>query len=199
MPPPIATAYSVYEKLPPTVIAYPILNHKPRQTLKHRQLRHFPKYKAIWDTSYADEMGCLYQGVGTHPTTPNTQSVVGTNTMHPIHFHDIPHYCISDVTNICMVCKVQPTKAANQTCITIGGNTINFTGDCGTKTASLETVKLLINSTLSSPWAKYMTMNLSNFYLNMPLDRPEYTCIKLGDIPQDIIDEYNLNQYVYNG
>ena len=42
-------------------------------------------------------------------------------------------------------------------------------------------------------------MDLSNFYLNTPLDRPEYTRIKLTNIPQEIIDEYNLNQYAHNG
>ena len=98
-----------------------------------------------------------------------------------------------------MVHKVKSTKAdPNQTHITIGGNTINYTGDCGTKTASLKTIKLVLNSTLSMPGAKYMTMDLSNFYLNTPLERPKYTHIKLAVIPQEIINEYNLEQYVHS-
>jgi hypothetical protein len=38
------------------------------------------------------------------------------------------------------------------------------------------------------------TMDLKNFYLNTPLDRPEYVSIKLADIPQEFIVEYKLNK-----
>ncbi len=95
--------------------------------------------------------------------------------MKPIMFQDIPINRQSDVAHTRIVCKVRPTKAdPNQTRITIGGNTINYTSDCGTNTGSLEMVKLVINSTLSLPGGKYMTADLSNFYLNTPLNRPEY-------------------------
>ena len=142
---------------------------------------------------------CLCQGAGVHPTIPNAQRVKGTDTMHPINFHDIPHEQILDVAHTRAVCEVKlMKKEINRMRITIGGNTINYSGDCGTKTASLETIKLVINSTLCSPGAEYMTMDLSNFYLNTPLDRPEYTRINLTNIPQEIVDEYNSKQYVYN-
>jgi hypothetical protein len=90
------------------------------------------------------------------------------------------------------------SRDPNRTRVTIGGNTINYIGDCGTKTSSLETVKLVINSTLSTPNAEYMTMDLSNFYLGTPLDRPEYVRIKLSVIPQEVIDAYGLEKYTYN-
>ena len=139
--------------------------------MEHCQLRRRPKYIATWDTSYADEIGRLCQGVGKHPTKPNAQHVAGTDTMKPIKFQDIPVNHQSNVAHTRVVCKVRPTKTEpNQTRITIGGNTISYTGDCGTKTGSLETVKLVINSTLSTPGAKYMTEYLSNLYLNTPLD-----------------------------
>ena len=32
----------------------------------------------------------------------------------------------------------------------------------------------------------------------MPLDRPEYACIRIDQIPQEFIDEYNLEQYSHN-
>jgi hypothetical protein len=44
-----------------------------------------------------------------------------------------------------------------------------------------------------------MTLDLANFYLNTPLDRPEYVRIQLSIMPQEVIDEYNLMQYEYNG
>lgn len=35
-------------------------------------------------------------------------------------------------------------------------------------------------------------MDISNFYLMMPLLRPEYIRIKLSDLPEEIIKEYKL-------
>ena len=48
-----------------------------------------------------------------------------------------------------------------------------------------------------------MTADLSNFYLNTPLKRPEYIRPKLSDIPDEIIEQYGLRDkaskdgYVY--
>ena len=78
-------------------------------------------------------------------------------------------------------------------------NTITYLGDCGPRTGSLKTVKLVINSTLSTPWAKNMTADPSNFYLNTPLDQPEYAQIKLSVLPQEIINEYKFEHYAHNG
>ncbi len=41
-----------------------------------------------------------------------------------------------------------------------------------------------------------MMMDISNFYLNSPLVRPEYIRIKTSDIPEEIINEYNLHNKV---
>ena len=76
----------------------------------------------------------------------------------------------------------------NQTCITIGGNSIDFPDDCGKKTGLLELVKLMINSVCLQPAAQFMTMDLENFYLGTPLDCPEYVRIKISTIPQEFID-----------
>jgi hypothetical protein len=39
-----------------------------------------------------------------------------------------------------------------------------------------------------------MTMDISIFYLNSPLPRPEFIKIKLSNIPEEIINEYNLRE-----
>ena len=44
----------------------------------------------------------------------------------------------------------------------------------GLKTANLLTVKLLINSIISTAGAKFMTMDIKDFYLNTPMARYEY-------------------------
>ena len=138
----------------PMFIACPVLDHETGQTLEHGQLRRHPKYKATWDESYADEIFRLCQGGGKHPTKPDQQRIQGTNTMRSIMFHDIPHDQKGDIAHTRVVCEVRPTKAdpnCTRVSVTIGGNTINYIGDCGNTTASLETVKLVVNSTLSTP------------------------------------------------
>ena len=74
------------------------------------------------------------------------------------------------------------------------GNFItDYTGEISTETAGLELIKMHWNSVLSTNKAKYMTMDISNMYLNTPLDRFEYMPMKLTEFLQEIIDEYNLN------
>ena len=40
-----------------------------------------------------------------------------------------------------------------------------------------------------------MTFDIRNYYLQTPLDRPEYVRIKLSDTPLDFVDEYNLKDF----
>jgi hypothetical protein len=76
----------------------------------------------------------------------------------------------------------------------MGGNLINYPDDVGTPTANLLLIKILLNSVVSTPKAKFATADISNFYLMTPLKQPEYAKIKLSDVPDEIIDEYNLRE-----
>jgi hypothetical protein len=51
----------------------------------------------------------------------------------------------------------------------VGGNRVHYPGNAGTPTPDLLTVKLLINSTINTPNAQYMTMDIKDFYLNTPM------------------------------
>ena len=73
-----------------------------------------------------------------------------------------------------------------------GGNLINFPEDTGTPTADLLTIKLLVNSIVSTKNAKMVTMDLKDFYLNTPMERPEFIRIKILDIPEDVVLNYKL-------
>ena len=44
-----------------------------------------------------------------------------------------------------------------------------------------------------------MTMDISNFYLNVDLKRPEYMRLPMSVIPQEIIDKYNLEEIAEDG
>ena len=79
------------------------------------------------------------------------------------------------------------------------GNRVVYAGNSGTKTASLNLFKLVMNSVISRKGAKFINYNIQNYYLSTPLDYPEYVKINLTDIPQEFIDEYNLHDYVYEG
>jgi hypothetical protein len=74
----------------------------------------------------------------------------------------------------------------------MGGNLINYPDDCGTPTADLITVKILLNSIVSTLNAKFMTIDLKDFYLMTPMTRKEYFRMKLDLFPTDIIEEYKL-------
>ena len=83
--------------------------------------------------------------------------------------------------------------------ITVEGNLINYLRDCGTPTADLLTVKLLLNSVVSTPGAKFFTMDISNFYLNTPLKRKEYAGMKLADFHESVVEHYKLKEIEKDG
>jgi hypothetical protein len=56
-----------------------------------------------------------------------------------------------------------------------------------------------VNSVISAQRAQYMTLNLKIFYLNTPMTRYEYVRIKIEDVPEEIIVEYNLRDKVASG
>ena len=61
-----------------------------------------------------------------------------------------------------------------------------------TPTAEMLSARLLFNSVVSTQGTKFMTMNISNFYLMTPLKHPEFIRINLRDIPDERIKEYKL-------
>ncbi len=73
-----------------------------------------------------------------------------------------------------------------------GGDRVYSPGDAGTPTANLLTVKLLINSIISTEGAKFMTMDIKDFYLNTPMAHFEYMRLRIADMPDDVIVQYNL-------
>jgi hypothetical protein len=80
--------------------------------------------------------------------------------------------------------------------LTVGGNRIDYPGNKSTQMANLTTAKLLINSTISTPGAKCLGINLANFYLSTPMPNPKYMHLRLDIIPNKIIDHYNLHDIV---
>ena len=183
-----------------TPTACPVLDAESGKLLEHCQLQKHPAYKEVWDKLYANKLGRLCQGVGTNSDNPSTKRIEGTDTFCVIHYQDIPADRRLDVTYTQVIYKVRPQKQdPNRTRIKIGGNRICYPHDTGTKTGSLELVKLQLNSVLSTPDARFACFDLENFYLGTPLDCPEYVRIQLAIIPEEFIAKNNLTAYEHNG
>jgi hypothetical protein len=58
---------------------------------------------------------------------------------------------------------------------------------------------IIINSTISTPGARFLVIDIKNFYLKPPLVRYEYMVINLNSLPQEVIDDYNLLDLVHDG
>jgi hypothetical protein len=84
-----------------------------------------------------------------------------------------------------------------------GGDRVHYLFNAGTPTADLLTIKLLINSMISTPGARFFTMDIKNFFLCTPMTRYKYMQLKLSDMLDDVIAHYHLlniatpNGYVY--
>ena len=144
-----------------------------------------PKYRAIWSKSYWNNIGRLTQGM--------SGRVKGTNTMLFIYKADIPADQCKDVMYDHIVVSYRPkNEYPNHTRLPVVGDRVNYTGDFGTPTIYLLTVKLLLNSTISTPGACLRTLNIEDFYLMTPMERYKYMILKLADLPEDVIKQYNL-------
>ena len=79
---------------------------------------------------------------------------------------------------------------------TVGGNLIEYTGPRHTPNADIPLFKLFINNTLSTPGARFIDVDLSDFYLMSTMKEKEYAYIPITSIPPDIIEYYNLHEIV---
>jgi hypothetical protein len=117
-----------------------------------------------------------------------------------IPYDQVPEEKKKSITYARICVDFRPDKKDPYRCrITLGGNLINYPGDVGTRTADMLTVKLLLNSVISTPGAKFMSLDISNFYLMTPMEDYEYIRMDLRDFPDDIIELYNLNEIAREG
>jgi hypothetical protein len=152
------------------------------KSLKHQELITELRYKIKWMRSTANEINRLYN----------------TNTIWFIRRSDIPKG--RKVTYGSFVVDIKDHKKEKErTPLTVGGDQIEYPGDESTRTAGLTTAKILINSVISTPGAKFLVIDIKNFYLNTPLGRFEYMVINLASLPQETIEKYDLNELAQDG
>lgn len=134
----------------PPAVANAVHNIETGMLEEHRQLR-LGKDKVDWIRSFSNELGRLAQGI---------RDIKGTDCITFICHKDIP--IGHKIAYARIVCNIRPQKkGTDRTRMTIGGNLLDY--------ANLITLKLLLNSVLSTPEAKFMTIDIKNFYLETKL------------------------------
>ena len=81
---------------------------------------------------------------------------------------------------------------------TNGGDQIDYPGDVAAYTATIETIRVLLKVAVSED-AFIITADIEDFYLAIPLDRPENMRISVKHIPLNIQKRYDMEQYIING
>ena len=86
---------------------------------------------------------------------------------------------------------------------TAGGDRIHYPDEVSARTADMEVVKLFIHSVCSDKVhsgqsCHWMTIDVKDFYLGSPLERPEYVRIPVKFIPLTVIKTHNLSQLIHN-
>jgi hypothetical protein len=70
----------------------------------------------------------------------------------------------------------------------VGGDRLHYNGETATSTADITTLKILINSTLSTKDSKMTMMDINNYYLGMPFPTYEYMRLPIYILSDKIIE-----------
>jgi hypothetical protein len=176
-------------------VAMPMVHPTTGKTISsYKRLMHDPAMAVTWQTAFGKDFGSMAQGdTKLGQRGMNLIFVVTHDKITHIPKHQTVAYA-HVVVDFCLQ-KAKPHLIR----ITAGGNLINYPGELSTQTADLTTSKLMWNSVLSTEGAKYMCLNIKNFYLTDPLDRFEYMKMPLVLFPEWIKIQYELDKYTFNG
>jgi hypothetical protein len=152
------------------------------KSLKHQELITKLRYKIKWMRSMANEINRLYN----------------THTIRFICRSNIPKGRKATYGSFLVDIK-DHKEEKERTRLTVGGDKIEYPGENSTRTAGLTTAKTLINSVISTLGAKFLVIDIKNFYLNTPLGRFEYMVINLSSLPQETIEKYDLIELSQDG
>jgi hypothetical protein len=157
-------------------------------SIKYRGLIKRPD-ATLWLQGNTNEIGQITDGrVGNKP---------GTGTMFFIRASAMPKG--RKATYLRVVASYQPQKEdPYRIRWTAGGNKIDYPGVVSTPTADLTTVKIHLNSTISTDTAKYLCADIKDFYLATKMDRYEYMWVPVHMLPDAVMTAYNLPDLVVN-
>jgi len=174
-------------------VANGVVHPVTKETItKYEKLANDPVMKDVWTKAMCKELGRLAQGYGDKE---------GTNTIFFMSIEEIKQIPKDrTVTYARIVVDYRPQKDdPNRVRITVGGNLIDCPGELTTRTADLITSKIMWNSVLSTPGAKYACADIGDMCLQTPMDRYGYMRIKADLVPEEFKDLYNLHDKIHNG
>jgi hypothetical protein len=172
-----------------------IWDNKLHKWMAYRDLIKHPnkKIRDRWNQAGINEFARLAQGHG---------KTEGLNVVTFIPKQDMPQG--KQATYARYVVDYRPEKDEQwRLRITCGGDKLEYNGDTTTHSASMETIKLQLNSVISTPGAKCATGDISNMYLNSDLPEAEYVRFRMDLIPPAFARAYNLydlaakDNYIY--
>ena len=135
--------------------------------------------------SLSNEWGRLAQG--------NKYGVSSTDTIEFITKEQVPKG--RDVTYATFVLDYRPLK--EEQCwirIVVGGDRLSYQSDAGSPATDMVETKIIVNSTISDAHkgARFMTMDIKDFFLASPMTRDEFMKVKYKYFPEDIREFYDL-------
>ena len=80
---------------------------------------------------------------------------------------------------------------------TYGGNVTDYSGLRASWTADMQTVKLLLNATVSEG-ANLCTLDIKDFYLGSDLEHDEYMWLTRAQVPPDLVERYG-SRIIWSG
>ena len=146
--------YPTRTRQQPCAQALVVFDAESGKLLEYCQLHQHPKYKP--------KFGRLAQGICDIP---------GTDTIFFVPKSKVPRN--KKVIYVRLVCELCPQKEEKErTRMTVGGDRLDYDGPTSTETADITTVKLIVNSTISTPGARFGCFDIKIFISSHPFLNP---------------------------
>ena len=163
-----------------------MLNKDTNTLEEYRQLIK-GKEGELWQGGAYKELARLAQGC-------KKRGLNGTNTTHFIDHRTKPSH--KKATYARIVSEYRAQKAdPYRIRITVGGDQIHYAGETFTPNADITTSKVLFNSIISTPGAKFMTIDIKDFYLSTDMPEFEYMWLPRWIFPPEFITNYNIEHH----
>jgi hypothetical protein len=78
----------------------------------------------------------------------------------------------------------------------MGGNLVDYPGNVTARTAEMETFKIHLNSIILTQGASFCSADVTNFYLNTPMEWEEYVQVCISLIPDEIMNKYKIQDLI---
>ena len=132
----------------------------------------------LWEKSFDNEIVHLAQGI-------KSRNIEGTNRIEFISKSEVPRNKRDTYGRIVVDDRPQKDER-HRTCLTVRGDQVQYEGAVSALTDELPTIKMLFNSVVSTPKAKFMTCDVTTVYLNTLLPHFAYMQLSLKLIPIEI-------------